>query len=763
MLKKIVALSYLTIFTLFTQAQTPCIDGMAGGFPCQNINLLSFVEGSDIGGGEMNDIWGWVDPTDGTEYVIIGRTNGTAFIDISDPLNPVYVANVPTATYSSMWRDIKVYNNHAFIVAEASDHGMQVVDLMQLGEIIAPPVTLEPDYLYAGFSNAHNIVINKSTARAYGVGTSTFDGGLHILDISNPTNPQLIGDFPNDGYTHDAQVVSYEGPDTNFGGKEIAFCCNENTVTIVDVTDASDCILISSASYDGVNYTHQGWLTEDHKYFICNDELDEQNLGINTTTFIWDVTDLSEPELIGTFVSDAEAIDHNLYIHEGLVYQSNYRAGLRVLGTENVAEGELEEMGYFDVYPQSNSAQFSGTWSNYPYFPSGVIAVSHIEGGLFLLKLVDEFWDLGCTDSEACNYDSEATVDDGSCVGYNECGGCEGDELFCYGCTDDTMCNFDLEATIDDGSCLEINDCGGCEGEELFCYGCTDSESCNYDEEATIDDGSCFVIVAPEPQTITQTTEPVTFINEPSSYWFETETSTEEIHIGESFTMVFSPDPQSIWVSNSNGEFGVVGGKEGPDYNNGQYHENNAYWMIFDVYEEVLFESVEVYSEQGGIQEIEILNPDGSLASSISQFLTAGLNVFELGVVLSPGEGYEIRSGTNDPYLWRDDAGAQVNFPYDIGSLASITSTTITSENQYNYYYFYYNWKMSSNNPCLSERTEFNVFVDDQHSIDLIETPERTIVKITDLLGREVRDLMNQIVIIYYSDNSYEKRILSLE
>ena len=65
-------------------------------------------------------------------------------------------------------------------------------------------------------------------------------------------------------------------------------------------------------------------------------------------------------------------------------------------------------------------------------------------------------------------------------------------------------------------------------------------------------------------------------------------------------------------------------------------------------------------------------------------------------------------------------------------------------------------------NPCLSERIEFNVLIDDQHSIDLIETPERTIVKITDLLGREISEL-NQIVIIYYSDNSFEKRILSFE
>ena len=139
-----------------------------------------------------------------------------------------------------------------------------------------------------------------------------------------------------------------------------------------------------------------------------------------------------------------------------------------------------------------------------------------------------------------------------------------------------------------------------------------------------------FYSTAPEPQTLTQTTEPVTFTNELSSYWFETETSPEEIHIGEMYTLEFSPNPQSICF-NSKWRIRVIGGKEGPDYNNGQYHDNNAYWMIFDVYEEVLFESVEVYSEQGGIQEIEILNPDGSLSSSTSQFLTTGLNVFELG------------------------------------------------------------------------------------------------------------------------------------
>ena len=693
---------------------------MSGGFPCENVEMLSFLDGGDIGSGDMNDIWGWVDPSNGTEYVIIGRTNGTAFIDISDPLNPVYVANLPTATSSSMWRDIKVHNNHAFIVAEAGGHGMQIVDLTTLSGIASPPQTIEADAMYTGWGNAHNIVINESTARAYGVGTNTFEGGLHIVDISDPINPSLVGEFSNDGYTHDAQVVSYIGPDPNYQGKEVAFCCNENTVTVVDVTDPSDAIMISSTGYEGVNYTHQGWLTEDQTYFISNDELDEQELGVNTTSFIWDMSDLSSPELIGTFVSETSAIDHNLYVHEGLVYQSNYRAGLRVLDTENIASGELEEVGYFDVYPSSNSPQFSGTWSNYPYFPSGVIAVSHIEEGLFLLRLSGELSNFGCMDPEACNYDPTALEDDGSCVGFNECGGCEGDELFCIGCTDE--------------------------------------ESCNYDVEATIDDGSCYVVDPPTAQSIIQVDEAVEFINEPGSFWFETETSPEELHIGESYTMPFEDFSQSIWVANSNGEFDVVGGKEEPDFNNGQYHDNNAYWLVFDVYEDVLFESVEVYSEQGGAQVIEILNSEGALVEEFTQFLSQGLNIFTIDFVLPAGDGYEIRSGNNEPFLWRDDDGANVNFPYNVGPLASIVSTTISSENQYNYYYYYYNWRMSSADPCLSTRVEFEVVV---HSLEeIINQSNKKVVKIFDITGREISQAQNQIVFVLYDDRTVSKKFV---
>lgn len=722
MLKKISTLSFLTIYALTFNAQTPCINGMSGGYPCENVEMLSFMDKSDIGGGDMNDIWGWIDPADGKEYAIVGRTNGTAFIDISDPINPVYIANLPTATSSSMWRDIKVFNNHAFIVAEAGGHGMQIMDLTTLSEIASPPQTIEATSIYTGWGNAHNIVINESSARAYGVGTSTFEGGLHIVDISTPSDPTLIGEFANDGYTHDAQVVNYTGPDTNYQGKEIAFCCNENTVTVVDVTDPGDAIMISSTGYAEANYTHQGWLTEDQTYFISNDELDEQNTGVNTTSFIWDMSDLSSPQIIGTFVSETSAIDHNLYVNDGLVYQSNYRAGLRILDTENIASGELEEVGFFDVYPSSDAAQFNGSWSNYPYFSSEVIAVTHIEEGLFLLRLSGELSDLGCTQPDACNYNPSALEDDGSCVGYNEC--------------------------------------GGCEGEELFCIGCTDTLACNFNEVATIDDGSCYLIDPPLYQSITQEDEAIVFTNEPGSFWYESETSPEELHIGESYTMPFEDFPQSVWVANSNGEYGVIGGKEVPDFNNGQHHDNNGYWLVFDVYQDVLFESVEVYSQAGGAQVIEILNAEGELVVDFTQFLNEGLNVFTLDYILPAGDGYEIRSGNNEPLLWRDDDGANVDFPYEIGSLASIVSTTISSENQYSYYYFYYNWKMSSANPCLSTRTEFEVIV---HSLDELtegNNSNRTVMKIFDTTGREITRANNQIVFVLFNDGTVEKRFV---
>lgn len=449
MLSALVVVAFATMAT----AQSPCVNGLAAGlYPCDNIDLYATMGVNQVGGGDMNDIWGWTDPLDGKEYVLLGRTNGTAFIDISNPTTPVYLGNLNTNTVSSLWRDIKVYGNYAFIVSEAGGHGMQVFDLTKLRNVTNPPVNFSADAVYTGFGNAHNIVINEATARAYGVGTNTASGGLHIVDISNPLNPTILGTFSQDGYTHDAQVVTYIGPDAQYQGKEVAFACNENTITIVDVDDPTDATLISTEGYSGSAYTHQGWLTEDHKYFVVGDELDEQQSGVNTRTYFFNVEDLNNPFLAGTYTATTSAIDHNLYIKDGIAYQSNYRAGLRLLDVSNAPNAE--EVGFFDLYPSSDAASFNGTWSNYPYFASGVVAVSHIEEGLFLLMpdLPEPCTEsCGCTDATACNYDASASNDDGSC------------DFSCYGCTNSEACNYDATATIDNGSCFLPDPGFGCE------------------------------------------------------------------------------------------------------------------------------------------------------------------------------------------------------------------------------------------------------------------------------------------------------------
>ncbi|MGB1033139.1 MAG: choice-of-anchor B family protein, partial [Flavobacteriales bacterium] len=342
------------------------------------------------------------------EFVVLGKTSGTSFIEITDPLNPIYLGDLATHTVSSLWRDVKVYDHYAFIVSEAGGHGMQVFDLEQLLTVVAPPVAFAESAHYDLFGNAHNIVINESVARAYAVGTNTFSGGLHIIDISDPLNPAIMGDYATDGYTHDAQVVTYNGPDVAYQGMEIAINCNEDAVTIANVDDPTDTQTLSITAYANSSYTHQGWLTDDHTHLLVNDELDETNNGTNTRTFIFDVSDLDAPVFMGFYESTTAAIDHNHYVDKNLLYQANYRAGLRILDIQDVANTNVSEVAYFDMYPSSNSNAFNGAWSNYPYFPSGVLAVSHIESGLFLLR--PQFVHASATEELVC-FEDDYVID----------------------------------------------------------------------------------------------------------------------------------------------------------------------------------------------------------------------------------------------------------------------------------------------------------------------------------------------------------------
>lgn len=369
-------------------ADVPCDGGFAGIYPCRNVDLLAFLPITLFGDDSGNTLWGWVDPDTRQEYVIVGMRNGSAFVEISDPTNPRYVGKLPTHTGYSHWRDMKVYGNHAYIVADKNGaHGMQVFDLTRLRSLTeTTPITLTADAHYDGFRESHNIVVNEESGFLYAVGTETCSGGLHMVDIRTPATPIFAGCYTTDGYVHDAQCVIYRGPDDRYTGRELCFNASAAQLTVVDVTDKATPVRLSTTVYRGLGYVHQGWLTADQRYLLVNDELDEKFFAHNARTYVFDMTDLSAPRLVGYYQANGPAVDHNLYISGTLVYEANYTSGLRILEMGNLARARLREVAYFDTYPGSDTPEFTGAWSPYPFFPSGVVAVSTIDRGLFLLR-----------------------------------------------------------------------------------------------------------------------------------------------------------------------------------------------------------------------------------------------------------------------------------------------------------------------------------------------------------------------------------------
>lgn len=429
-------------------AAVKCVNGMAGSYPCKNVDLMAFLPHSTWGGGAGNDIWGWTDPVTRHEWALVGNSRGTAFVDVTNPESPIYAGFLPCpgcafpvaehegpgdqdnprcsphelpgdpggggggglaapraelhgeCSGDSSWRDIEVYADHAYIGSEQSGHGLVVFDLRQLRTVTNPPVIFNDTFRYTGLGQSHTITVNPETgwvyvngSRSAGVAcgvTGQTNGGPVMFDASqNPSAPVVVGCNLMDGYTHDSQCLTYRGPDTRFTNHEICMNSNEDTLTIMDVTNHLSPVMVNRIGYAGVGYTHQGWFVGGQRYFLLDDELDESNTGNNTKTYVFDLNTLDAAGIVPmVYTHTTKAIDHNQYVFGNYSYQSNYRAGLRIMETIGVFRGNLAEVGMFDIFPADDNRGFNGTWANYPFFESGTVVVNTIEGsnGVFVLR-----------------------------------------------------------------------------------------------------------------------------------------------------------------------------------------------------------------------------------------------------------------------------------------------------------------------------------------------------------------------------------------
>lgn len=372
---------------------TLCVDGFAGPYPCHDYDLMTLIRRETLLGPlptqEFAYIWGWVDPTTQKEYALVGSTRGVLFIDVTDPVSPVYIGLMPSFNQSHHRQIIRTFGNYAYMVSESNDYGMRVFDLTRLHsvDLNQVPVNFTADTHYSAFGSAGRIDINEDKGYAYVVGTLTHNGGPHFIDITSPLVPLPAGGHNDDGLTRSVQVVTYNGPDPDYQGKEILIGCNEGKVVIVDVTNKNNPTTISTIEYGDAGYPIEGRFTQNKRYFILGDFWDEIGSGgLSTRTIMLDFQDLDDPKIHAYYAGPTQASDFGVELSKNTLYVANLSAGVRMVSLSTIEDFYLEEIGYFDTYLENDDAiGYIGATNTYPHLPSGNILVNDIYG-IFIIR-----------------------------------------------------------------------------------------------------------------------------------------------------------------------------------------------------------------------------------------------------------------------------------------------------------------------------------------------------------------------------------------
>jgi len=360
-------------------------------FTSSNVQLRSWLPLGELSPGATSgsDCWGYTSPS-GREYALIGTSDGTAFVEVTDPGAATLVAF--RTGPNSLWRDMKTYGDNAYVVSEGGS-GIQIFDM---SNIDSGTVTLVNTITTGGCTTAsHNVVIDTTSGFLYRCGgsggpcTGGTPQGLVIYNVgANPDNPPFAGLY-NTRYVHDCQVVVSTRPGP-LNGAQLAFCAADDSsgggtanLHILNVTNKASITTVATAAYGSNAFSHQVWITPDQRYAYLNDELDEQDFNFNTRTRVFDISNPQAPSFVGFFSSGSTSIDHNLYVTaDNRIFEANYRSGLRVF--ENTTPTAPTVIGFFDTYEPDDAADFNGLWSNYPFFPSGTVIGSDLEKGLFV-------------------------------------------------------------------------------------------------------------------------------------------------------------------------------------------------------------------------------------------------------------------------------------------------------------------------------------------------------------------------------------------
>ncbi len=351
-------------------------------FPRYGIRQLSQIPLADFAGSPSSagNIFGYVSPS-GREYATIGLRNGTAIVEITNPLLPVTLNHIPGP--SSLWHENTVLGDYCYAISDQTGVGIQIIDLRNVDTGSAPLVAT---YTGNSMATVHTIQPDPQTQRLFANGGTR---NFAILDASNPVALTEIGRWTTK-YVHDSLIRNHTtGP---WAGRQIAYLfCGSAGIYIVDTTNPASIQVKGILNYypgsanAGKFYCHSASITPDNRYLFVNDELDELNniAGGSMRTFVVDVGNIENPTVVATFNSGVNSIDHNSQLINGYLFLSAYKAGLRIYDARNPLN--LSEVGWIDTHQTVPVGTWEGDWGIYAKFPSGNAAISDINQGLILV------------------------------------------------------------------------------------------------------------------------------------------------------------------------------------------------------------------------------------------------------------------------------------------------------------------------------------------------------------------------------------------
>jgi len=330
--------------------------------PNQNTYLLGQVNNYSGYAG----LWGYVSPS-GREYAILGCFNGTSIVDITDSSNIHEIDFI--SGLNNIYREIKTFSHYAYVVSEANNSKLQILDLQYLPD----SVSLITTFAYPGFTRAHNISQSGPFLYLSG-GTVCPNGGVQILELSNPVLPNVRG-YNSVRYVHDSRVKN----DTIWAANIL-----NQKVSVINANDKDN--LQELRSFNSLEpMPHNIAISADRRFLFLTHESQDPPGSLE----IWNIEDLENITFVRNWLPTGitSSVIHNIEIFDSLAIIAHYTAGIRILNISDPVNPV--EIAWYDTRPQDNDNIFQGCWGVYK-FPSGKIIGSDISSGLFVIKTVYE-------------------------------------------------------------------------------------------------------------------------------------------------------------------------------------------------------------------------------------------------------------------------------------------------------------------------------------------------------------------------------------